>query len=237
MKLAAIYNIWDGEEHLPESVATVAPHVDVLIGMVQSISNFGEKYDGGVKAAQKIEGMNIFQYDPVLSKSGSWNELQKRNLGVIAAKNFFSCTHYLHLDCDEMHPNFLQAKNYFMMNEMKNSVMRMYTYFKSKHLRFERPDDYYVPFISEIGLKQATFNAFSNTPYRVDPTRGNYVRPVGLVPHFMHHYSWIRDDIRRKIRNSSAKRNIDEEKMVTLYQNAKSGDYIEPVFGQKLIKV
>lgn len=237
MKLAAIYNVWDGEEFLLRSVESVKDHVDVLIAVVQTKSNFGEDYDGGLQVAKKIDGMNIILYDPVLNKSGSWNELEKRNLGVFAAKNNFGCTHYLHLDCDEIHPDFAKAKKFFIEKKMKASVMKMYTYFGSENLRFENPDNYFVPFISEIGLKKANFNCFSNTPFRVDPTRGSYVRPVQEIPFFMHHYSWVRNDIERKIRNSSARRNINNKEMLYLYRSAKSGNYIEPIFQQKLIEV
>ena len=236
MKLAAIYNIWDGEEWLDKSVSFLKDHVDVIIGMVQKVSNFGESYNGGVEIAKSIPEMKVFEYDPRPQWLGMKNELEKRKTGIVTAREIFNCTHFLHVDCDEMHPEFAEAKQYFIDNELRNSVMKMYTYFGRQHLRFEQPDNYHVPFISEIP-KNTNQIGQSSRQFRVDPTRGSGIQPVTEIPFFMHHFSWVRNDIERKIRNSSAKNNIEKTNVLELYNQAKPGLFVEPIFNQKLISV
>ena len=45
MKLAAIYNVWDGEEHLLGSMKCLTGHIDLFIIVFQRVSNFGEPFD------------------------------------------------------------------------------------------------------------------------------------------------------------------------------------------------
>jgi hypothetical protein len=44
----------------------------------------------------------------------------------------------------------------------------------------------------------------------------------------MHHYSWVRKDYEKKIRNSTARNNILQDKtLLQSLMHAKEGDYIE----------
>ena len=44
----------------------------------------------------------------------------------------------------------------------------------------------------------------------------------------MHHYSWVRSDYEKKIRNSTARNNILKDKtLLTSLRHGKEGDYIE----------
>jgi len=45
MKLAAIYNLWDGEELLLGSMKCLKDHVDLFIIVWQEVSNFGEPHN------------------------------------------------------------------------------------------------------------------------------------------------------------------------------------------------
>ncbi len=45
MKLAAIYNVWDGVELLKHSIASIKQDVDLIIIVYQDISNFGEEFN------------------------------------------------------------------------------------------------------------------------------------------------------------------------------------------------
>jgi len=45
MKLAAIYNVWDGVELLHGSIECIKDHVNQIIIVWQNVSNIGEIYD------------------------------------------------------------------------------------------------------------------------------------------------------------------------------------------------
>ena len=43
----------------------------------------------------------------------------------------------------------------------------------------------------------------------------------------MHHYSWVRNDIMRKVNNSTARDNILRSSLLSDYESAKEGYYLE----------
>lgn len=213
MKLAAIYNVWDGVELLKGSIDCIKKDVDLIIIVYQRVSNFGEQYDPmpemqGIflpfPAGDDTTDILFCEYVPT-SMHGAKNETAKRNKGIEIAREK-GCTHFVHLDCDEYYKNFHEAKKMFIDSGKDGSVCRLFTYFKSPTFMFKNPDGYFVPFIHK--LKEDTVAGFRNYPFYVDPTRGINEQNVIELPIFMHHFSWVRHDIERKIRNSSARRNI-----------------------------
>lgn len=198
MKLAAIYNIWDGDEILPYSIEQIRPHVDLIICVYQNISNFGEVYHPTISA-----NVGLFEYVPDISKGGVWNERKKRNYGLEIARAE-GCTHFIMLDCDEVYDS-EQFKHWRdRAVQFDSSACRMITYYKSPDIRLSPLEDYYVPFISRISLD--TILGERNYPVRVDPTRSVSTHRNMLIidEPIMHHFSWVRKDIGRKLRNSSA---------------------------------
>lgn len=234
MKLAAIYNVWDGVELLKGSMDCIKNDVDLFIIVYQTISNFGEEYN-------PFPEINISEYPHVLIEyvpqqfGGQFNETNKRNLGLKVAKEQ-NCTHFLFLDCDEYYSDFKTAKELYLESNHMGSVCMMYTYFKTPTLRLTTADNYYVPFIHM--LKTDTAAGECNYPYYVDRTRKVNETNVCLLPIFMHHFSWVRIDIERKIRNSSAKRNIFRSQLLIDYNNPelKPGYYLQD-YKQSLIEV
>lgn len=205
MKLAAIYNVWDGIELLGGSMKCLEGHIDQLIIVYQVTSNFGEKYDplkDIISCVPKSIPVKIIKYEPDISIGGLQNETLKRNIGLDHARAL-GCTHFLHLDCDEYYQDFGQVKNEFISSNANGSVVRIYTYFKKPTWRLENYEGYFVPFIHE--LLGHTKSGRSSYPYYCDPTRTiNEGNVVCLSSQPMHHYSWVRNDIKRKARNSSA---------------------------------
>lgn len=206
VKLAAIYNVWDGVELLKGSIDQL--DVDLIIIVWQDISNFGEYFDPMERIrADGIDKPNVIfeKYTPGI-KTGFKNEIEKRQLGLeIAKKN--GCTHFLHLDCDEYYDKeeFKKAKEYFLRSGHKGSACKMWTYFKDPTFRLETPEGYYVPFIHEL---QSNTRISKIYPYYVDPTRRINQTDVIELNLFMHHFSWVRENIDRKVNNSSAKSNL-----------------------------
>lgn len=235
MKLAAIYNVWDGVELLRGSMNCIKDHVDVFVIVYQDVSNKGEKYDPLEEV--DLSGLNnirIIKYDPILEANGTYNERRKRNLGLDIAREE-KCTHFLHMDCDEYYEDFWKAKRDFRHSGAKGSVCELLTYFKLPTYRFENVDNYFVPFIHQ--LRNDTFaGQFSIYPFYVDPTRNINEKDVVKLESKMHHFSWVRKNIERKVRNSSA--NLGNSQLLQNYNSPelKPGYYVND-YHQKLIEV
>lgn len=227
MKLAAIYNAWDGVELLPGSIKCLYKHVDEIIIVWQDVSNFGEKYSPHAEMADSLipylSKITFIKYDPIIDMGGSMNERAKRNLGLDLAKKKF-CTHFLSIDVDEYYKNFELYKSMFIESGQKGSACRLQTYFKKPTLMFSSPEDYYVPFIH--AMDEETKCGTSSYKFYVDPTRTVNESDVVELPFFMDHFSWCRKDIERKTRNSSANINIRSGKMLEDYKAACQGYFL-----------
>ncbi len=233
-KLAAIYNVWDGIEHLKCSMNCLKNDVDLFVIVYQDVSNYGEIYNP--LPDMDLDGFNyiLVKYTPY-KIAGQYNETLKRNLGLEAAKNS-NCSHFLNIDTDEYYKDFSSHKNDYIDSGKKGSVCKIYTYFKYPTLRFETEDGYFVPFIHE--LLPDTICGSHEYPYYVDATRRINCNDVILLDVHMHHFSWVRKDIQQKCRNSSAKTNIERGTMLDDYHNPKvqEGYYVKD-YDKKLIRV
>ena len=241
MNLTAIYNIWDGVERLHDSIESIKDGVDNFIFAIQTISNAGEVDDPSEDVfcaayLSKLHNFQVITYRPDLNVSAGTNEIKKRHWALkYARENVEGMSHFLHIDTDECYPNFKEMKEEFMNSRADGSVANIVTYFKSKDLRFEGYDDYYVPFIHKLS-KQSFGQYAAKYPFYVDPTRRTNDKNIVLIKGgAMHHYSWVRDDIMKKANNSSAKSNIFAGTLLEYYndQNTGEGTIIN---GRKLIK-
>lgn len=238
MKLAAIYNVWDGEELLLGSIKCLKNEVDLFIIIWQDVSNFGEKYNPLPeieRASTTLSVTTLLQkYTPTIG-SGLENEKRKRNIGLDMARQQ-GCTHFLHLDCDEYYSNFAEAKELYHNSGLAGSVCRMHTYFKKPTLRLETQESYFVPFIHR--LHPNTTAGVKHYPFYVDPTRRINETHVGELPITMHHFSWVRKDIDRKARNSSAKGSLARGTLLADYNNHEVGaGFFVRDYESKLVEV
>lgn len=236
-KLAAIYNVWDSEEILPYSINSIKDHVDLIIIVWQDVSNFGEEKSPLEAIKKACFQLNVItdKFEPVIEHGGTLNEVNKRNRGLELAK-LFDCSHYFMSDCDEIWEDFGKAKKQYFDSGCAGSVARIYTYFKKPTLRFKEYDNYFVPFIHI--LKPDSVAGQHKYPFHVDPTRKVNETDVFVIDEPMLHFSYVRNDIRLKIRNSSAKRNIERTTILEDYFNPNLGEgYYVDHFKQKLIEV
>ena len=220
MKLAAIYNVWDGEELLMGSIDCIKNHVDVIVIVYQTISNFGEVYNPlkdieFSKIGGTVEVVTTSFYTPTVF-GGRHNETAKRNQGMAMAQQL-GCTHFINMDCDEYYVDFGAAKEEYIRSGSNGSVCRLFTYFKRPTWRCDKEDGYYVPFIHKF--MPGTVTGAREYPFYVDPTRRINEKDVVLLTEYMHHFSWVRADIGRKIRNGSHKDNIAAGTLVTTYNS------------------
>jgi len=234
-KTAAIYNLWDGECLLIPSMNSIKDGIDLFIIVYQTVSNFGYVHNPLLNL--RFDGFNVIlkEYTPI-ANSGGLNETTKRNLGIQIAKDN-DCTHFIQMDCDELYEHFKYAKEQYMNSGADGSVASIVTYFKKPTLRLRAYDNYYVPFIHK--LHQNTVTGVREYPFYVDPTRRiNTTDYPFLITSPMHHFSWVRKDINRKIMSSSARKNILKSQLEEDYNapNLGEGFYLKD-YGQKLIEV
>lgn len=236
MKLAAIYNVFDGSELLDGSMTCLKFHVDHIIIIWQDVSNFGDYFDPtpDIKTTG-YKNLTLHKYHPEIAKGASYNEKAKRNIGLDIARSL-GCTHFLHIDVDEYYEDFAWAKDRYIKSRANGSVCGLYTYFKSPTLRFETPDEYYVPFIHE--LHSHTVAGVPTYPFYVDPTRRINTDNVVHLPFYMDHYSYVRKNISRKVNNSTARYNIEKTTLIADYHSdLKHGSLVKDYHGKKLIEV
>lgn len=236
MRLGASYNVFDGTELLRESILSIRENVDHISVVYQEISNKGNETTENLLDLMMdllSEGLinDVLYFMPDLKLPAAQNELNKRNIGYI---NSFEagCTHHISMDCDEFYDKdqFREAKNYVRDHDLDSSACSMMTYYKNNYTILWPIEPYYVPFIYKI--RPVFMYSFINWPVLVDPTRrivpGNtYVFNQSWI--MMHHFSYVRKDLKVKLSNSSA--NVDwmaekQNKMVEHFNNWKQGDKI-----------
>jgi hypothetical protein len=170
---------------------------------------------------------------PNLKNGGTCNEMEKRKLGLNEAKK--DCSHFLFMDCDEFYvpSEFAQAKQQFIAKGLDTSYCKLITYWQQPCYRLEPLENYYVPFICTTNVK-----GVGQFPVYCDPTRG--VKPAGKCNELdikMHHMSYVRNDMRQKLENSSARVNIkDMDKRLTEIANWKLGDKHPFMAGYKIVE-
>jgi len=236
MKLAAIYNVFDGEELLEGSIKQIDQSLDHIIIVWQETSNFGNKNKELKAHLDDLAFMNdkieLIKYEPDLDLGGTKNEIEKRYIGLKKAKEL-DCTHFLFMDCDEYYNSweFIKAKEEIIEKHLEGTACYLYTYYKKPEWRLTPIEKYFVPFIHKIKANME----MGNVPYPVncDPTRrigslvnnGNFkILEPNLIT--MHHYSFVRKDIARKLLNSSASINWRDKinAMLTEFNNVSVGD-------------
>lgn len=231
MKLAAIYNVFDGTELLAGSMRCLKDHVDVFVMVVQKVSNYGEEYDGFSSLdLSEFQNIEVVNFTPEII-AGTRNETMKRNIGIMKAREL-DCDHFILMDCDEYYSDFGSGLEEFLRSGYQGSVARLFTYFKKPTFRTFHTDNYYVPFVHK--LRADTFAGARNYPFYVDPTRRVNHTMIMEVQEVMHHFSWVRDDIERKVRNSSAQVNIKKSTLLQDYYRLQESEYPEGFFIQGL---
>lgn len=209
MKLGAAYNIFDGIELLSASINSIRDNTDFICCVYQRISNSGNKICE-TKLTTTLNETSKFvdvwhEYLPNLSISGYQNEVIKRNIGCTICQEH-GCTHVLTMDVDEFYINeeIRKAKEIIEAENLDTTVCMMIEYYKTNSHSISVNDYFNVPFIYKLTNRKYDFDI--QFPYNVDPTRRMQANKIKLFTRNelqMHHMTWIRDDIRLKLCNSS----------------------------------
>lgn len=151
------------------------------------------------------------------------NELTKREIGRQKCIDQ-SCTHFMTMDTDEyyLEEQFRRAKEDILRNDYEGTFCKMRYYFKSARYELMPLEEVnYVPFIYKI-KPESRFYLAHPYPILCDPTR--VIKEIGLIKVYerceleMHHMSFIRRDIRKKILNTSNRGNYGGGKMEEVLQ-------------------
>lgn len=235
MKLFALFTIWGDPELFHHAAESIRPLVDDGIVVYSTISNFGEI----AEPPQNFHGFGSWNFDPDLKKTPRENETDKRNLALKVAREW-GATNFIMLDEDEFYQpdEFLKEKKRIEDNNLAGLVCRVKCYFRLPTLTIGY-DTTLIPFIHKL-TPDLKFEFNRNYPFawtdtngvpftpgkriRIDPTRSmNITSGVEWSEITMHHMSWVRKDIKKKIRNSTARQNIEKSTIVSDYINAKAG--------------
>jgi len=237
IKFGVSYNVFDGVELLEDSINHIRNFVDYISIIFQTksywnndlsqreITIVNDLYDRGLIN-------EIVMYDNNFNISIHGNEITKRNLGLQSAiRN--GCTHFMSLDCDEFYVNdeFKMLIDFHKNNPNDISYIPLVAYYKdSKYLinpEKYNNNDLYVSGFYPTNLQ---FKMASPLRIKVDPTRKvtggkeNNIKIFNKDEIKMHHLSYVRVDLYKKINNSPAKLRYGNnpnhlEKIVNYYIN------------------
>jgi hypothetical protein len=231
MRLVAIFCVWDDWDWLDISTKNLESIVDGFIIVASEQSNWGESSTIPDRWKDKVIIREPVFHHPLNS------ETDKRNYGISEARKQ-KYTHFLMADADELYEAepFLKAKERFLNEpDLQGLVCRTQVYFKSPSLTVGL-DHTLVPFIHKLTpFIKCEFN--KRYPYgfddkghiHIDPSRSyNINSGVKMDDIIMHHYSWVRANYEKKIRNSTARNNIlKDSTLLHSLVHSKEGDYIE----------
>jgi hypothetical protein len=230
LKLCLIVNIWDDWALLRETLKIMRPLVEGVLIIGSTRSNHGEF--SPIPSDFHTDELHVREpkfHIPLHS------ETDKRNYGLQIAKKQ-GYTHFLTADADEVYvaEEFLKVKEHVFKSGINGVVCPSIVYFGSPKLSLGR-DVTLVPHIHKLTPQiQHAFNrgypfAWDRKQIRIDPSRSlnintgvEYTEDVTL-----HHLSWVRGDYEKKIRNSTARANLERSNILTQVCHAKAGDYID----------
>jgi hypothetical protein len=235
MKLGVSYNVFDSEELLEGSINQIKKLSSFISVVYQKKSNYGNDCSDNLENVLfDLKDRNLIdelvEYTPDIDRGAHYNEVNKRNIGLdLSRKNL--CTHHISMDCDEYYitEDFEKIMNDIDDNGYESSFCQMKTYYKDWEHQYLIPEEYYVPLIFKI-KEDVNYRFNEPCPVDCDPTRKMKVVKFKIYERSeieMHHGSYIREDIERKLINSSALvnyyRNLDE--LINHYKNWVDGDY------------
>lgn len=218
-KFGVSYNVFsDSIELLEPSIKNIRKSVDHISIVYQTISNIGQQASLDIETIVKKlknDGLvdEIIKYTPVLNYGPHNNEVAKRNLGVISSRDN-GCDYHLSMDTDEFYitEELEKLKQFYIDNDLDGGYCQMLTYYKNGSTILDPPEDYYISLFYKVKDNENYFKIGTVTPVTVDPTRSMISNKYHIFTREeiqMLHLSYVRNDIRSKLENSSARQNYD----------------------------
>ena len=223
---------FEGCEHAKNIFTELREHVDYILVCLQKVSYHGEpidQYDIDEIMMCKDAGLvdEIIWYDPDLSylqtpdfdpKTPRLLETEKRNM-MIDALEKVGCSHDIIIDSDEFYDakQFAAAKNIINNSEdMHVTYCQYMNYYRDYEHVMLWPFHAFVPFIADIRFRYVYERGTFDRPS--DPTRRYFIPDDDVCKQFhvfnwqhlqMHHFSWIRKSIEKKLDAWSSKKYFD----------------------------
>ena len=240
---------FEGIEHIKNITYEIRELVDTIVICLQKESYHGEPiHQEDVDLANQlleygyVDDIIWFKATDLHTEEGNagprWIETDKRNFILDYLENTAKCSHSLVIDSDEFYDkeDFEYAKNLLDKDESARvSYCQYINYYRDYSHVLVWPFLAYVPFITESSFRFHFENGTFTLPS--DPTR-RYVTDSSVIPKVlafdiikMHHLSWIRIDIEKKLHNWSAKRYFQKDEL----HNAILNRYYNYVDGQNAI--
>lgn len=217
MKLCSIISAWgDTLSLLPKCIDNHLQFSDGVIVCWSTSSNHGQRDERMMQfvASHNYQRVLFHQIEPQLGKKGHqlMNETRKRNAGIDVAKKE-GYTHYIVADSDEFYlPGKVnEAKTQFSDPNL-NGLVSYIRVFVGKATLWCTDPNTVVPFIHRLRPKTYV-GSFREYPYaykktglaQIDPSRRpNEITGIRFSTVEMWHYSYVRESIDMKIKNSTA---------------------------------
>lgn len=240
---------FEGLEHIKNITYELRELTDVIVVCLQKLSYHGEPIDES-DVAEAMELKELGYIDEILwftpedmhTADGPAGprliETDKRNFILDYLENTLGCSHSIITDSDEFYDysDFAKAKDIISSNDNIHITYCQYiNYYRDYRHLLVWPFLAYVPFITEakyrFNFKNGAFDKPSDPTRRYgalpgEPTVKYQVLPFNLIK--MHHLSWIRLDISKKIKSWSSRKYFEDakgldEQMLNRYETYKEG--------------
>ena len=213
-KWGVSYSVFDGHELLEASIRCIRKHVDYVNVVYQTKSWYGTPADDDMLPTLKklvksglIDELIEYHADPNIT---AWvQERNRRNIGLRAAQRA-GVNYFMTMDTDEFYDGteIDSMKNCIVKNGITHSFCNVIVYGIKPTERVLSSSSCYAPFFAKID-KRSCLKYNKHIPALIDPTRQiahhmfsrYYVLPVIN----MHHMSFVRKNIYKKLKNSSSK--------------------------------
>ena len=240
MKLGLAYNLFDGEELLEYSLKSIRKNVDYISVQYQDTSNHGEKASESIlelltdlKNKKLIDEIYLYipNVDLLGGENASLNETEKRNIGLEMSRSN-GCTHHMSIDTDEFYTDeqFNYLKKIMEDGDFGCSAVKHCQYYKDSIYMLRKKEEEYVTTIEKI-TDNTKYVYMVDYPVCVDPTRKtNNVncRVFNRSEVEMHHMSFVRKDIRKKLLSSSSRRHFTIEQIDKIENHYKNWEPTQP---------
>tara|TARA_B100001057_G_scaffold497146_1_gene600524 strand:+ start:8986 stop:9852 length:867 start_codon:yes stop_codon:yes gene_type:complete len=243
-KLGIAYNVFDGEELLPYSLKGIRGLAEYIVVVYQTTSNYGNENKNLLPFLEKLVDAKmvdeLVEYEPQLNivdelgnpylKKGSVNEQTKRNIGLQKCLDN-GCTIFSSMDTDELYhtQDYKNALDSFIDGGYDSSFCQMQTYYKTPTMVVTPPERYFVPLFYKISGRRETlkFEFIHDYQIKCDGTRmikAGFPKMYTRDEIQMHHFSYVRNDMKSKVDNSSAQMTDGQKALVVHhYENWTKG--------------
>lgn len=207
MKLGISYPVFEGEELLEYTLGSIRSEVDFISVVWQKTSYFGKSASPSLESTLKsLRGRGLIDvlccYEQDRGKTVKGNELAVRNCGLGLAREA-GCTHHISADVDEMYLGSQLGYAKSLAVGCDCLVVPLANYYRRPYWRVFPDQGHVVPLIYGVCCEHDMGVDF---PFVVDVTRRlrgvGVCRLLGEGEFLVHHMTYVRRDIRKKLENS-----------------------------------